>query len=479
MTKLTLHLKHVTVIDPSQAVAPADLYVRDGRLVDRPMAGKVQVVDMAGQCVLAGGIDMHTHLVSPAMGALRVLQDEVIPDDVSRQLIGSPTWLKEQYLNLGYTRVVDAAIAPGDAPAAHVQLRELAPLRTAYLLLLSHHQPVLELLQYHQWDVARDLARHVFEVSGAMGIKLVNPGSMHAMDGPALDVTDIDHAVEGMHLTPRQMLDFYLDLADELQLAHAMHIHLPQLGTPESSASTVQWLEAMQGRRAHIAHLQYDCYKPDHKWYLRSGVEDVLTSLQANKQLTADVGLTGFGPAYAMTADLALHDRLLDLFGDDAGPALRFQWEGRTVFGLQPLHRESCNLGYAMQWATGLELILLSDDLQQLSLSIDYPNGGAIGCYPQLITCLMNKPYRDQLLKQCHPAATQCTSLKQITRELSLAEVVQLTRLSPAKALGLSECGNLQTGSAADLVVYPLVCDRASIFSMAPSRIMIDGCFLD
>jgi formylmethanofuran dehydrogenase subunit A len=478
MTAPTRHLKNATVIDPSQQTPPRDLYIHDGFVVEKPTHGKCDVIDLTGHIILPGAIDMHTHLVPPAMGALRTLQQAVIPDDVSTELIGSPTWLAHQYLKLGYTMAVDAAIAPGDAPAARVGLRELAPLHTAFLLLLSHHGPLLELLQYHQWDVARDLAMHLFTQSGAMGIKLVNPGSMHAMDGPAMDVVDIDSTVEGMHATPRQVLDFFLDLSDKLHLAHPVHIHLPQLGTPQSCASAVQWLNAMAGRRAHIAHLQYDCYKPDRKWYLRSGVEDVLTALHANKQLTADVGLTGFGPAYALTADLALHDRLLELFGDDAGPALRFQWDGLTVFGLQPLHRYEDDLGYAMQWATGLELVLQADDLTQLSLTLDYPNGGAVSLYPQLIRCLMNKAYRDEMLKQCHPAATQATGLKQIKRELSFAQIMQLTRLSPAHALGLQNRGNLQIGSIADLAVYTELQQSGELFDQQPERLMVAGTFL-
>ncbi|HCD33652.1 MAG TPA: hypothetical protein DER01_14680 [Phycisphaerales bacterium] len=479
MTAPIIHLANAQVIDPTQSDLPRDLYIHDGHLIAKPdVQTHVQTHDCTGYTILPGAIDMHTHLVPPAMNALRTLQNVVIPDAVSPTLIGSPTWLSQQYLKLGYTTAIDAAITPGDAPAARLQLRELAPLDTGFLLLLSHHADVLALLEAQQFEAARDRAVHLYQLSGAMGIKLVNPGSVHATDGPALDVTDIDTAVDGMSVTPRQVLHFFLDLADTLKLSHPIHIHLPQLGTPGSCDATLQWLAAMDGCRAHIAHLQYDCYRYDEDWYLRSSVEDVLTALQRNKQITADVGLVGFGPAYALTSDLALHDRLLDLFGDDAGPALRFQWDGRSAFGLQPLDRDPQNLGYAMQWATGLELILLADNLDQLSLSIDYPNGGAVSLYPQLIHCLTNKSYRDAMLKQCHPAATQCTTLKQITRELSLDELLQLTRISPAHALGLKHKGDLKVGSRADMAMYQTPQCKIQTLSDKPTRMMIAGQFL-
>jgi formylmethanofuran dehydrogenase subunit A len=479
MTAPILHLANTTVIDPTQADPPRDLYIQAGKLIATPDDQQpTQTIDLTGHTILAGGIDMHTHLVTPAMAALRTLQDHIIPDDVSVQLIGSPSWLRDEYLKLGITTAIDAAITPGDAPAARLGLREFEPLNTGFLLLLSHHADLLPLINAGQWVAATEIAVKLFNHAGAMGIKLVNPGSMHAMDGPALDVIDIDEAVHGMAVTPRQVLTFFLDLADKLNLAHPIHIHLPQLGTPDSAWTTCQWLDAMQGRRAHIAHLQYHCYDYDDEWYLRSDAQRVLKHLDANPQVTADVGLTTFGPAYAMTADLALHDRLVELFGEDAGPALRFQWEGRTAFGLQPLARDPQDLGYAMQWATGLELILLADNLEQLSLSIDYPNGGAIANYPQLIRCLMDKSFRDAILKQAHPAATQATTLKNITRELTFDEILQLTRISPAHALGLKNKGNLNVGSDADLVIFPRQSPDSTACYASPSRVMIHGRFL-
>ncbi|MFG0251191.1 MAG: amidohydrolase family protein [Phycisphaeraceae bacterium JB051] len=479
MTTPLIHLANATVIDPTQPDPPRDLFIHDGRIIAAPDAQHPrQTIDLDGQVVLPGGIDMHTHLVTPAMAALRTLQEHVIPDDISSQLIGTPTWLRDQYLKLGITTAIDAAITPGDAPAAKLGLRELEPLNTGFLLLLSHHADLLPLINAGHLDAATALATKLFNNAGAMGIKLVNPGSMQAMDGPALDVIDIDQAAQGMTATPRQVLSFFLDLADKLNLAHPIHIHLPQLGTPDSAWTTCQWLDALQGRRAHLAHLQYHCYDYDDDWYLRSDVERVLKQLQANPQITADVGLTTFGPAYGMTADLALHDRLVELFGDEVGPTLRFQWEGRTSFGLQPLARDPQNLGYAMQWATGLELILLADNLNQLSLSIDYPNGGAIANYPQLIRCLMDKSYRDAILKEAHPAATQATTLKHISRQLTFDEVLQLTRTSPAKALGLKNKGNLHVGSDADLVIYPDAILKTGDFCQTPARVMINGRFL-
>ena len=137
----------------------------------------------------------------------------------------------------GITTAIDAAIMPGDAPAAKLGLRELEPLNTGFLLLLSHHADLLAMINAGHMVAASQLAIKLFHNAGAMGIKLVNPGSMQTMDGPAVDVLDIDQTVQDMQATPRQVLTFFLDISDKLNLAHPVHIHLPQLGTPDSLAA--------------------------------------------------------------------------------------------------------------------------------------------------------------------------------------------------------------------------------------------------
>lgn len=484
MTHRSFHFKNAKVFDPTLPLTSAvarDLYIEDGKIVEslNPQSDHV-VLDFKNHFIMAGAIDMHTHLVCPPVNALRALQDHCDENAIPKSLMGSPTWLRDQYFKFGYTTAIEAAIppGPGNSQAALYHLRDFMPLNTGFLLLMSHDGPLLSLINDGKVEQAKTHAIKRYHQSHAMGIKLVNPGSVHCEDGPALDVDDIDTAVDGMTATPRQILELFLEVVDELDLAHPLHIHLPQLGTPGSCESAVAWLHAMEGRRAHIAHLQYDCYLPDEQWYFRSGVEPILKALSKNKRITADLGLTGFGPAFGATADLALHDRLCDLFGDDVGPAMRLQWSGRTAFGLQKLDRHPQNLGYALQWAVGLELALLCDDLDQLSLTIDYPNGGAVSQYPQLIRCLTNKPYRDELIEQCHPAVMHCTDLKNITRELTLDEILKLTRTSPAHALRLKNKGNLQLGSDADIAIYKAHVNVSEMFFEPCKRLMIQGKFL-
>ena len=48
------------------------------------------------------------------------------------------------------------------------------------------------------------------------------------------------------------------------------------------------------------------------------------------------------------------------------------------------------NLVNAVQWAVGLELLLLIDDPWRIFLTTDHPNGAAFWRYPEIIQLLMN-----------------------------------------------------------------------------------------
>ena len=62
----------------------------------------------------------------------------------------------------------------------------------------------------------------------------------------------------------------------------------------------------------------------------------------------------------------------------------------------------------AVQWATGLELLLLFPDPTRMFLTTDHPNGGPFTAYPQVIEWLMNRPRA----MQCCISASGCANRK-------------------------------------------------------------------
>ena len=116
----------------------------------------------------------------------------------------------------------------------------------------------------------------------------------------------------------------------------------------------------------------------------------------------------------------------------------------------------------AVQWAIGLELMLLTKNPWQIFMTTDHPNGGPFTSYPQIVRWLMDKKSRDDvLLNQCSKRAPEKTQLKDIDRELTLNELCIMTRAGTAKCLGMVDRGHLGTGAIGDVAIYKLDPDKA------------------
>ncbi len=108
----------------------------------------------------------------------------------------------------------------------------------------------------------------------------------------------------------------------------------------------------------------------------------------------------------------------------------------------------------AVQWATGLELLLLIKDPWRIFLTTDHPNAGPFIFYPQVIKLLMDKDFRAEIIAGLPKKIHERTLLAEISREYSLYEIAIITRAGTAKALGLTNKGHLGIGADADIAIY-------------------------
>ncbi len=71
----TLRLRGGRIIDPTQAPPDSvrDLCIRDGRIIEATDAE--QEIDASGCVIMAGGIDMHTHIGGGKVNLARLLDD--------------------------------------------------------------------------------------------------------------------------------------------------------------------------------------------------------------------------------------------------------------------------------------------------------------------------------------------------------------------------------------------------------------------
>jgi formylmethanofuran dehydrogenase subunit A len=134
--------------------------------------------------------------------------------------------------------------------------------------------------------------------------------------------------------------------------------------------------------------------------------------------------------------------------------------------GIVPITYKEKSFVHALQWAIGLEWYLLVNDPWRVAMSTDHPNGGSFLAYPEVVQLLMDRTYRQEVLKRVHPRVLERSVLKDLDREYSLYEIAIITRASPARILGLAHKGHLGVGADADITIYTPSTDRRRMFEL-------------
>jgi formylmethanofuran dehydrogenase subunit A len=476
---VTLRITGGRVYDPANGVAgeQRDVCLRDGKVVDDVPADATRI-DARGMVVMPGGVDIHAHIAGPAVNAARRLAPEEHRADVHERsavmrsgtggTVPSTFVTGYRYALLGYTTVVEAAAPPLAARHVLAELRDTPMIDAAFLVLLGNNVALFDLIRRDPARV-RDAVAWWLEATGGYGVKLVNAGGVERWKRGRGDVTSLDDEVADV--TPRQVIEAIAAAVHELELPHPVHVHCSNLGVAGNWRTTLDTLHTLEGRRAHLAHLQFHAYGGRPGGRLRSRAPDLAEYLGAHPEFSADVGQVMFGPATTMTADAPVSERLRDVTG---GKWVNADTEVETGCGIVPFTYREKNYVHALQWGIGLELFLLSRDPWRLVLSTDHPNGGSFLSYPRLIRLLMDRDFRNDQLRRANKRAIQRTVLlDDLDREYTLEEIAIVTRAGPARLLGLRDKGHLGAGADADVTIYDERADREEMF--ATPRYVIKG----
>ena len=167
--------------------------------------------------------------------------------------------------------------------------------------------------------------------------------------------------------------------------------------------------------------------------------------------MTVDVGQVLFGNTTSMTGDGPLGYFLSNVYKSKWFSA---DTEMESGCGIAPIRYRHKSLVHAWQWAIGLEWYLLVEDPWRVVMSTDHPNGGSFLAYPQIIRLLMDRAYRQEVLKTVHREVREKSLLADLEREYTLEEIAIITRAAPARILGLSHKGHLGPGADADITIY-------------------------
>ena len=486
-TPSRLRIAGGTVYDPANGVdgAVRDVCIEGERIVAELPAG-VPRLDVRGMVVMPGGVDIHAHVAGSSVNhARRLLPEEHAADPApAPQLADGPPARSGtggtvpstfatgyRYAGLGYTTAMEAAVAPLAARHAHAELDDTPIIDSGFYVLLGNDDYLLRQIAAGETARARDYAGWLLGVTRAYAIKIVNPGGVTVWKGGGRNVSGLDDVVGSSAVTPRKILETLAGAANGLALPHPVHIHCNNLGQPGNSATTLESMRALAGRRAHFTHLQFHSYGGERGKGWKSAARDVIDYVNGHAELSVDVGQVMFGSATTVTADGPVEHLL---YASSGRKWVNVDIELETGCGIVPYaYREQAAVA-ALQWAVGLELFLLAKDPWRVVLSTDHPNGGTFLSYPELIRLLMDRAYRDERLKAVNQKLLAGSALLDgLAREYTLGEIAIVTRAGPARLLGLPQKGHLGPGADADVTVYAPDADRAKMF--AAPRYVIKG----
>ena len=473
------------VYDPAHGVngEVRDLWVRDGRVIAAPSDAKAdQDYDLRGKVIMAGAIDMHTHIGGGKVTIARnLLPEDHRGDPVAREglmragcghAVPSTLTTGYRYAEMGYTAGFEPAVLPINARQAHHEMADVPLMDVGgyvmlgsddyFLRLLSSGKSQEEINQYVAWTI---------HSSQTIGVKVVNPGGISAFkfNQRSLDL-DEQHVHYGV--SPRKVLQTLARAVHELGVPHPLHVHGCNLGVPGNVETTLNTISGIEGLPMHLTHIQFHSYGTEGDRKFSSGAARIAESFNKHKNITMDVGQILFGATVTASGDS--QRQFANSSHAHNGKWVCMDIECDAGCGVVPFKYKDKNFVNALQWAIGLEIFLLAEDPWRIFLTTDHPNGAPFTTYPHLIKLLMNKSFRNDMLARINPDAAALSTLGSIDREYSLYEIAIMTRAGAAKLLGLRDRGHLGVGAGADITVYTEQEDKEAMFAK-PDFVFKDG----
>jgi formylmethanofuran dehydrogenase subunit A len=474
------------VYDPANKIngETRDLFVRDGKLIAAPARDErvTREYNLAGKIVMAGAIDLHTHIGGGKVNIARVM----LPEDHRRDLVArapltrsgcghaAPSTLTTgyRYAEMGYTACFEPAMLPINARQAHLEMGDTPIVdKGAYAMLGSDDFLLRMLSTKSDQKAVNDYVAWTLHAAQAIGIKVVNPGAISAFKFNQRKL-NVDEPNAHYQITPRQILKTLTRAVHELGVPHPLHVHSSNLGIPGNVDTTLETMRAAEGLPIHLTHIQFHSYGTEGDRKFSSGAARIAEAINQNKNVSADVGQIMFGQTVTASGDNMAQHRNAPLGNPKKWVVMDIECDAGC--GVVPFKYRDKNFVNALQWAIGLEIFLMVEDPWRIFLTTDHPNGAPFTSYPHLIRLLMDKTFRNEKLAEINPDAAAFSALGSLDREYSLYEIAIMTRAAPAKTLGLADRGHLGLGAAADITVYSEDADKEKMFAK-PDYVFKDG----
>lgn len=463
---MKLILKNGIVYDPANGIngEKMDICIKDGKIVDKIWFG-AKTIDVNNKLVMPGGFDIHAHIAGGKENVGRIFRPE---DSLKKHYkkkngfrggsgnsVPSVFSTGYEYARMGYTTAITPAMPPLYARHTHHELNDIPIIDKMAFPLYDGNWFVMRSIAEGNEEALQSYVSWLLQATKGYTIKIVNPGGTEAW-GWGKNIKELDEQVPFFNVTSREIINNLVNVCEQLNLPHSVHLHGNNLGNPGNFETALQTIDSIKNVKSdndrpvlHMTHLQFFSYGGDSWKTFGSGAEEVAKSVN-KRDVSIDTGNVIFGDTTTMTADGPLEYSLHSLS--------KLKWVNRNVEletapGLTPVVYSPKSPVNAIQWAVGLELALLVDS-DRVVLTTDHPNGGPFTRYPELMAMLMSKKLRDNI--DVHQVIDKRASLPAIDRELGFYEIAQMTRSNPARVIGLKNKGHLGKGADADISVYDI-----------------------
>lgn len=482
-------LKNGRLYDPAQQKNGVleDIYIAQGRIVAKPLdPSKVtKTFDLSGKIVMAGAIDMHSHIGGGKINIARMMLPEfqeskqysepeahICTPNCSHHATPNTTDTGFRYIEMGYTAAFEPALMPINARQAHLEMADTPMIDKGGYAMLGNDDYFLRMLASKKDQKSiNDYVAWILNSTQSIGIKVVNPGGINAFKFNQRKL-NLDENNRHYQISPREILKSLSRAVHELGIAKPLHVHCNNLGAAGNFETTLNTMGASDGLPMHLTHIQFHSYGTEGDKKFSSAAAQISEALNKNKHITADVGQILFGQTVTASGDSMMQQ----LNAKHANPkkSVLMDIECDAGCGVLPFKYRDQNYVNALQWAIGLELFLSVEDPWRIFLTTDHPNGAPFTSYPHLIRLLMDKSFRNEAFAKLNLDAQAMSNLTSLNREYSLYEIAIMTRAGAAKLIGLNDRGHLGVGAGADITVYTDQADREAMFAK-PDYVFKDG----
>ncbi|MCU7891427.1 MAG: amidohydrolase family protein [Candidatus Thiodiazotropha sp. (ex Ustalcina ferruginea)] len=183
LTKLT----GGTLYDPVNAIEGKvrDIYIRNGRIVPTPPTSEPvhRSYALDGKIIMAGAIDLHTHIGGGKVNIARTMLPEDHREHVRRSTTltrsggghATPSTLAAgyRYAEMGYTCCFEPAILPVNARQAHMEMADTPMIDTGGYAMLGNDDLLLQLIaEGAEQETINDYVAWTLHATQCIGIQV-------------------------------------------------------------------------------------------------------------------------------------------------------------------------------------------------------------------------------------------------------------------------------------------------------------------